>query len=158
MTRGGARPGAGRKTKAVKHERQINKAEKRCADRLPETIGNLEALADGGYPRVKEKWEPAALVVLELPLRDALGNPMLDADGKPILAKQQVFPHAKPDELVLVERITEIADRDRAANIYLTDRAMGKPVQKQELTGKDGEALAVIAIDVIQPTLPDDGA
>lgn len=44
---GGRRPGAGRKPKAEKYQTAIAKAEKRIADRLPELIDNLFALADG---------------------------------------------------------------------------------------------------------------
>jgi hypothetical protein len=44
---GGARPGAGRKTKAEKFATAIARAEKRIADRLPQLIDNLIALADG---------------------------------------------------------------------------------------------------------------
>jgi hypothetical protein len=61
MARGGARPGAGRKPKAEKFKLPIARAERRIADRLPELIDNLFALAAGvaveeadaqGHPRV----------------------------------------------------------------------------------------------------------
>lgn len=44
---GGARPGAGRKRKADKYHGRITEAEDRIADRLPQLIDNLIALADG---------------------------------------------------------------------------------------------------------------
>lgn len=44
---GGARPGAGRKPKAVKYVGQITDCEDRIADRLPELIDNLFELAKG---------------------------------------------------------------------------------------------------------------
>ena len=47
MANGGARPGAGRKRKADKYARDINKAEGIIRDRLPDLIGNLMVLADG---------------------------------------------------------------------------------------------------------------
>lgn len=146
MPRGGKRAGAGRKSTAERFARPIAVAEKRVADRLPQTIDNLEHLADGGYERVKEKWQPAALVVLELPLRKPDGTPMVDADSKAILAKQQVFPDAEPDQLVLVERSTETADRDRAANIYLVDRILGKPMQRQEIAGDPDSPLHTVGM------------
>jgi hypothetical protein len=46
-TNGGARPGAGRKSKAEQHKGAITRAEKRIADRLPELIDNMFALAEG---------------------------------------------------------------------------------------------------------------
>lgn len=47
MPKGGARPGAGRKPKIEKFATQINKAEKRIADRLPLLIDKLFELAEG---------------------------------------------------------------------------------------------------------------
>jgi hypothetical protein len=53
---GGARPGAGRKAKAAKFEGPIAGAERKIADRLPELIDNLFALASGfdGEPPDRE--------------------------------------------------------------------------------------------------------
>lgn len=45
--RGGARPGAGRKPKAIKFETQIQKAENKIADRLPWIVDKLLELAEG---------------------------------------------------------------------------------------------------------------
>ena len=44
---GGARPGAGRPRKRVKHAGAISRAEKQIVDRLPEVVGRLLELADG---------------------------------------------------------------------------------------------------------------
>lgn len=44
---GGARPGAGRKRKAVKFETQIQRAEKKIADKLPTLIDKAFELAEG---------------------------------------------------------------------------------------------------------------
>lgn len=148
---------AGRPKKAEKYAAPIAAAEERIADRLPEVLDNLFVLADGGYERVKEKWEPAALVVLELPLRKADGDPMVDTDGKPILAKQQVFPDAEPDQLVLVERTTETADRDRQANIYLVDRILGKPIAQVEGDLKVNHQLPPALEEMISKVYGDDG-
>lgn len=144
---GGVRKGAGRKPKAVRFASQISKAEKRLADRLPTTIENLEALADGGYERVKQIWKPAGLIYLEQPLLK-YGVPQMDANGKPIMVKQLAFPDLDPTELVCVERSTEFADRDRAANIYLADRIMDKPTQQKELSGPDGGPIPVVGMSL----------
>ncbi len=45
--RGGARAGAGRKSKQDKHKLAINRAEKQIKDRLPDLIDNLFELAEG---------------------------------------------------------------------------------------------------------------
>lgn len=58
---GGARPGAGRKKKTEKFETDINKAEKRIRDRLPELIDNMFILAGG-------------VVVQELDEKDGIVN------------------------------------------------------------------------------------
>lgn len=147
--------GHGRPRKAEKFKRPIATAEKRCADRLPNHIENLEQLADGGYQRVTEKWEPAGLILIDLPVRDSKGDPVKDDDGKVIVAKQPAFPNAAPDALVLVQRTTEIADRDRAANIYLVDRIMGKPTQRAELGGPDGGPLD-LTVKVLRGVSMDD--
>lgn len=47
MSRGGARPGAGRPAKAEKYGGHVAAAEDRIADRLPELIDNLFRLAAG---------------------------------------------------------------------------------------------------------------
>ena len=132
-THGGARPGSGRKRKADKYERKINAAEKKIADRLPELVDNLLILASGGYERVKEKWEPAGTVYI--------------GSGED---KFKAFPDKDDDELVLVERSREVADRDRAANVYLLDRIIGKPTTRQELVDEEGETVpfAIVRVPV----------
>lgn len=133
MPRGGIRPGAGRPRKAVKYERPINKAERQIVDRLPDLLDNLLALADGGYERVEERYEPAGTVLIDQELRNPDGQVALDAQGKPVRGKVQAFPHLAPDQLVLVQRTVSRADKDRAANVYLVDRIMGKPTEHQEI-------------------------
>ncbi len=115
MAHGGSRPGSGRKRKADKFAKPIAAAEQRIVDHLPQLIDNMLELANGGYEQVEEKWLPAALVTV------GSGEYELPA-----------FPDKPGDELVLVERKTSIADRDRAANQYLIDRIMGKPTERVE--------------------------
>ncbi len=121
---GGARDGAGRKAKAEKFAGQIASAEQRIADRLPQLIDNMLEIADGGYERVEEEWQPAGLVTV--------------GSGE---YESKVFPDKPDHELVLVKRKVSIADKDRSANQYLIDRILGKPTQRTELTGEDGSPL-----------------
>lgn len=129
---GGKRVGAGRKRKTEKYAGPINKAEGLAAKRLVRNIENLAKLADGGYERIVECFEPAGLVLRDMPILDSEGQPLRDANGKVIIAKQLAYPHLDPDEPVLVERRREIAEPDRAANIWLTEFIAGKPAQQQD--------------------------
>lgn len=115
---GGARPGSGRKRKDVKHETAIAQAENRIVDRLPSLVDNMFHLAMGGYERVEEQFAPAGSLFI--------------GTGKDAVA---MYPDKPDDELVLVKRVVSFADKDRAANIYLIDRIMGKPTQQTELSG-----------------------
>lgn len=137
MPRGGKRPGAGRKPKAEKYAPKINKAEKRIADKLPALVDNLFALADGGYERIEERYEPAGLVLID--------SHEVDGDGRVTRTKTRAYPDLDPATLVLVERKVVTADRDRAANIYLMDRILGKPTEhvEQQVTGADGGAFVI---------------
>lgn len=151
---GGKRAGAGRKPRAERFGPQLEAAEARCVRRLPQHLGNLEQLADGGYEQVTETWEPAGLTFVEAPLLGPDGAPRMDANGRPIVVRQQAFPDLAPDTLVCVRRTRSIAAPDRAANIYLIDRAMGKPVAQvagemqlnagEELIATFGAAVAKI--------------
>lgn len=129
---GGARAGAGRLPKAEKFARPIATAEKRIADRLPELVENLFALAEGGYQRDTRRYEPAGMVYRDDYLKNDDGRLIYDMQGKPIKIRVLAFPNLPPEQLVLVEHRTETADRDRTANIYLIDRILGKPVTAVE--------------------------
>lgn len=119
---GGARPRAGRKRKATKYELAVTEAEDKIVDHLPTILENLLELANGGYERVEEEWQPAGMVTLTK-----------HDEEKDKFYQVQAFPDKDPDELVLVRRKVSVADKDRAANIYLVDRIMGKPTQKQDI-------------------------
>lgn len=67
---GGARPGAGRKPKAIKFETHIQRAEKQIADRLPWIVEKLFELADGVY--VEETGFTGPVIYQKAPDRDAL--------------------------------------------------------------------------------------
>lgn len=111
--RGGARPGAGRKKRSVKHAGPVATAEQRIADQLPQLIDNMMTLAHGGYQRVEEEWTP---------------NPLDgDADGDDLPATAQ--------PLVLTKRKVSVAEPDRTANQYLIDRILGRPRQSVEVGG-----------------------
>lgn len=95
MARGGKRPGAGRKPKAMKYQTEIARAEKQIGDRLPLLVENLIRLADG--VTVQKETIVGTVVYTEPP--------------------------------------------DRAANVYLIDRILGKPTERHEVSGQDGEPL-----------------
>jgi hypothetical protein len=108
--------GPGRRPKAIKFARPIARAEKQIADHLPELIENLFVLANGGYERVEEEWQPAGLVYV----------------GTGEFARR-AFPEMESNELVLVKRKSSIADKDRQANEYLINRILGKPTERAEV-------------------------
>lgn len=117
----------GRPRKSDKYAAPVSKAEKKIADRLPELIDNMLRLASGGYERVEETWAPAGSLYV--------------GSGKDAMP---MYPDLPPDQLVLVKRTVSIADKDRAANQYLIDRIMGKPTERQEVTGPEGGAVEVV--------------
>lgn len=129
---GGYRTGAGRKRKLEKYQSAIEKAELDIGDNLPRILQNLYHLADGGYERVEEEWQPAKLVTITKHDQE-----------KDQFYTVPAFPDKEPDEMVLVKRKVSIADKDRTANQYLVDRVMGKPKQRQEITGADGGGLEI---------------
>lgn len=122
--------GPGRKPKAQKFARPIARAEKRIADRLPELIDNMFVLANGGYERVEEEWQPAGLIYV----------------GSGEFARR-AYPALPDDELVLVKRKASIADKDRQANEYLLNRILGKPIERAEISGADGGPIELVPID-----------
>ena len=122
--------GPGRKRKVDTFARPIAKAEKQIADHLPGLIDNLFVLANGGYERVEEEWQPAGLVYV----------------GSGEFARR-AFPELEADVLVLIKRKSSIADKDRLANEYLINRIMGKPVERAEIAGKDGGPIELTPVD-----------
>lgn len=128
-THGGRRKGAGRKPAAAAELRRqiLAEADQVLCDQLVPLLGNMVKLANGGFKRVTERWELAALVQVDAVLRDKDGNPEHDARGNPVLVKQPLFPDAESDEMVLVGKSVEIAQPDRAAIQYLVDRMLGRP-------------------------------
>ena len=134
---GGLRAGAGRPAKP-NHQATIERAEKRIADRLPTIIDNLFHLADGGYERIEEEYEPAGTVIVA-------GSEIVETERGPRAVKVQrpAFPELPADQMVLVRRRVSIADKDRAANIYLADRILGKPTERAEISTPEGGAIRV---------------
>jgi hypothetical protein len=124
--RGGARPGAGRKKRSVKHAGPVATAEQRIADQLPSLIENMLKLAHGGYQRVEEEWTPLA---------DE------SDDG-------ETSTPSGPHPLVMTKRKVSWAEPDRSANVYLIDRILGRPRQSVEVGG-DGRRPVPITIDAL---------
>ena len=130
MTTGGRRAGAGRKRTGDTYASKINAVEKQIADRLvrkgvlPGLIDNLLFLADGGYTEVVETWEPAGM------LTTGAG-----------LGTMPAFPDLPVEQLVLVKQTRTIAPPDRAANIGLIDRILGKTVAPLEVSGPGGDPI-----------------
>lgn len=121
---------AGRPRKLDRHAGAVVKAEKRVADRLPELVDNMLILANGGYQRVEEQWAPAGSLYI--------------GSGKDSV---KMYPDLPDDELVLVKRTVSIADKDRQANEYLINRIMGKPTERQEISGPDRGPIPVETYD-----------
>lgn len=119
--RGGRRAGAGRKSKEATKLREeiVAESDKLICDHLPQLIANMIKLADGGYQRVEEKFEPG------------VSDDESTEDDKP----------APKAGLVLVERRVSRAEPDRAANQYLIDRVLGKPKQAVEMSGPNGGSI-----------------
>jgi hypothetical protein len=114
---GGARPGAGRKPKpkTEAQESAIAVAEKRCADRLPLTLANLEEIADGRAEQTEVEEMAAGTITI----------------GKGAYVKP-AFPDLPPEQMVLVRRKTVTFAPEARANMYLADRVMGKPSDGDE--------------------------
>lgn len=140
---GGARAGAGRKSRAEKYGAKMDAGDKFVAERLLKFYKNLETLADGGAERVREVWKPAGMVLVDDVVKDAGGLIVTDGRGKPTKTHSSAFPDLDPETLVLVERRVEIVEADRAANEYLIDRLQGRPTAsvEAEITTDLGGAL-----------------
>ena len=120
----------GRPKKADKFAAPISRAERQIADKLPQLIENMLLLANGGYEVVSEEWAPAGSLYV--------------GTGR---AVEKMYPGKPDDEIVLVKRTVSIASKDRAANQYLIDRIMGKPTERQEVSGPEGGPVPVVFFD-----------
>mgnify|MGYP001591939435 CR=1 FL=1 len=105
---GGARPGAGRKRKSDKFAGQIAKAEKQIADRLPDYVDNMQALATGIF--VEEMTIEGKRIVYQRP-PDRQANEYLinRIMGKPTDRKEHTFPD-KPLEEMTDDELKAIRD------------------------------------------------
>jgi hypothetical protein len=99
--------------------------------------GNGGARPGAGRPRKAEKYavpvRKAEKRILDR-LPQLVDNLLLLADGVTVA------------ELSGEERIVYSKPPDRQANEYLVNRIMGKPTERQELTGEDGNPIQVIEI------------
>ena len=89
----------------------VAEADKAICDHLPQLIKNMITLADGGYQRVEEKWEPSELVPGEMVLverkvsvadRDRAANQYLidRVLGKPTERHEHDFSKLTNEELL----------------------------------------------------------
>ena len=141
---GGARPGAGRKTKAEKYGSKMDAGDAFVARNLLKYYGNLDKLADGGVELVKETWKAACTVLVDDLAKEPLtGEIVIDNRGKPTKIHASAFPDLDPDTLVLVTRTVERTEPNVIANQYLIDRLQGKPTASVEAEIKSdvGDAL-----------------
>lgn len=153
--RGGKRANAGRKPSQAKTlslevgelpadvESQLEDAFKAIA---PRCVANLAYLANGGFERVEQKYQPAGLVVVEAIATDAKGETLLDAKGNPVVIERSLYPNLPPDELVLVERKVEVAEPNFKANEFIVNRVLGKPRQAITVKAEDDEVNVRIAM------------
>lgn len=126
FTKGQSGNPKGRPKKSDKYSAPVAKAEKQIADRLPQLIENMLLLANGGYEVVNEEWAPAGSLYV--------------GSGQFLM---KMYPDKPDDEMVLVKRSVGVASKDRAANQYLIDRIMGKPTERQEVSGPDSGPVPV---------------
>jgi hypothetical protein len=141
MARGGARPGAGRKSNAAKYTEQIARFTDRAANDLDKRYDAIDFLATGGFEEIEEVWKPAGLIQIT--------KEVITKDGT-LNVKELAFPHLDPEQLVCVERKRKIAAPDLKANQYLVDRILGKPTQAVELDADPDGALEVTAAAMAQ--------
>jgi hypothetical protein len=72
-----------------------------------------------------------------------LSNLKILADGG-FERVEEKFSRNQAGDLVLIERKVSIAEPDRAANEYLINRLLGKPTERQEVSGPEGNAIPLV--------------
>lgn len=150
---GGARTGAGRKPLREKFTRQVEGVEKVYAAELKRSAERIIELAGGGAQRVEVVTKAAGTLLMEDVARDGDGNPVLDR-GRPVRIKRPIFPDVAPETMIEVERTVTELEPSLAANEYITNRILGKPIQavETEMSGPDGGSIPLSvgrALDLI---------
>lgn len=132
-TRGGRRPGSGRKPASTAELRSKLAAavDQVIADEAIQLVRNLIFLANGGYERVEHEYEPEISISIA-----------------PTSKRKPAKP--APPRLVLTKRKVSVAEPDRAANFYLLDRLLGRAKQALELGGPGGGPIPVAIEDAIE--------
>lgn len=140
MPKGGKRPGAGRKKTAPPPLPRVISEEAKALIESHEAalVQNLIDLANGGYERTEQVWKPAGSIYIDVEMKDRKGQVKVDRGGRPIRRRVKAYPKLPADQLVLVETKVSVADRDRAANVYLLDRLRGRPAQSVQATDPNG--------------------
>lgn len=129
-TRGGARPGAGRPTKEKQYGTECAAAEAKIKVWLPDLLDKLFKLANGGQELVQEEWQPAGVIMI--------------GQGDSARLAYPKEAEETPDKLMLVRRTVAIAGMDRASLTYLIDRVLGRTVQRNEISGLNGDPLEIV--------------
>ncbi|KPL80226.1 hypothetical protein [Herpetosiphon geysericola] len=114
-TRGGRRPGAGRKTKTEKYARPINKAEKQIVDHLPQLITNMLTLASGVTVEEVDITDGTVLVYKKPPDRKANEYLIDRILGKPTVHVEDNTEHERrlpPDLDAMIDQVYGAGDGD----------------------------------------------
>jgi len=135
---GGRRQGAGRKPNAQRYAAVRQSVSDAIAARLHDRVAALELLAEGGYEQIEEELVPAGLVFID---------DITVEDGKVVRKRIRAFPNLPEKELVCIRRKRSFAAPDRAANIYLIDRILGKPGTETDEDGGLGDEDTAPTID-----------
>ncbi len=139
--RGGPGRGQGRKKRSDRYGGAIVAAEDACRDRLPQTLANIEKIADGRTVQVEEKSKPAGTIFRKDVVRDPAGHPIADSKGRFVSIEVLSYPDLDAAEMVVVERKETHYPEDLPANAYLADRVLGKVTPADDVPGdaEDGE-------------------
>jgi hypothetical protein len=120
---GGARPGAGRPSKAQLYADDIRATEQAIVDRLAEVVAVQLAAATDNIVVIDEVYEPAGMLTIQ---RTVIGP-----SGE-VRATEPAFPNLDPEQLVLVRRTRRVSGPDLRTGQYLINRIAGTPTQKLE--------------------------
>lgn len=132
-SKGGARPGSGRKPHKLKYLAEIEKFTHRAATDLGQCYDNLISLATGEAKVVEEEF----VTVQEAKAR---------LNGEP-----SKIDHLDAMDLVLVKRKIIHQVPDRGANEYIANRVLGKPATQTELLEEEAPEKEPLDLSLLTP-------